>query len=169
MIETSISDELPNRYNEQVGIIREGFSEELDKLRAALKDGKTFLKDLEKRERERTGIKTLRVGFNKVFGYYIEVTKPNLHLVPTDYTRKQTLIPAERYITLELKEHESLVIHAEERIAELENNLFRQICNEVGKSKPEILLAASTIAYLDAICSLGGCRRRIRFLPSDSQ
>ena len=154
LIESSISDELPNRYNEQVGIIREGFSDELDKLRAALKDGKTFLKDLEKRERERTGIKSLRVGFNKVFGYYIEVTKPNLHLVPTDYTRKQTLIPAERYITLELKEYESLVIHAGERVAELENNLFRRICIEVGKSKPEISLAASTIAYLDAICSL---------------
>ena len=154
LIESSISEELPNRYNEKVGIIREGFSDELDKLRAALKDGKTFLKDLEKRERERTGIKSLRVGFNKVFGYYIEVTKPNLHLVPADYTRKQTLIPSERYITLELKEHESLVIHAEERIEELENNLFRRICIEVGKSKPEISLAASTIAYLDAICSL---------------
>ena len=154
LIENSISDELPNRYNEKVGIIREGFSDELDKLRSALKDGKTFLKDFEKRERERTGIKSLRVGFNKVFGYYIEVTKPNLHLVPSDYTRKQTLIPAERYITLELKEHESLVIHAEERIEELENNLFRRICLEVGKSKPEISLAASTIAYLDAICSL---------------
>ena len=109
---------------------------------------------MEKRERERTGIKSLRVGFNKVFGYYIEVTKPNLHLVPSDYTRKQTLIPAERYVTLELKEHESLVIHAEERISELENNLFRQICGEVGKSKPEISFTASTIGYLDAICSL---------------
>ena len=109
---------------------------------------------MEKREREKTGIKSLRVGFNKVFGYYIEVTKPNLHLVPDDYSRKQTLIPAERFITLELKEHESLVIHAQERIAELENNLFRQICSEIGKKRPEILLAASTISYLDAICSL---------------
>ena len=154
LIESSISEELPVRYNEQIGIIREGFSEELDKLRAALKDGKTFLKDLEKRERERTGIKSLRVGFNKVFGYYIEITKSNLHLVPSDYTRKQTLIPSERYITLELKEHESLVIHAEERLSELENNLFRQVCNEVGKYKTEIALSASTIAYLDAVCSL---------------
>ncbi len=154
LIENSISAELPMRYNENVGIIKNGFSEELDKLRSVLKDGKNFLKDLEKRERERTGIKSLRVSFNKVFGYYIEVTKPNLHLVPSDYTRKQTLIPSERYVTLELKEHESMVIHAEERIAELENNLFRQICNEVGKSKPEISLAASTVAYLDAISSL---------------
>jgi DNA mismatch repair protein MutS len=154
LIDSSISEELPSRYAEQVGIIKTGFSEELDKLRHTLKDGKAFLTDLEKRERERTGIKSLRVGFNKVFGYYIEVTKSNLHLVPSDYTRKQTLVPAERFVTLELKEHESLVIHAQERIAELENNLFRQICFEVGKNRAEILLAASTIAYLDSICSL---------------
>ncbi len=154
LIESGISDEIPSRYNEQVGIIRAGFSEDLDKLRQTLKDGKSFLAEMEKRERERTGIKSLRVGFNKVFGYYIEVTKPNLHLVPDDYTRKQTLIPSERYITLELKEHESLVIHAQERISELENSLFRQICAEVGKNRPEILLTASTIAYTDAICSL---------------
>ncbi|MBA2735404.1 MAG: DNA mismatch repair protein MutS [Pyrinomonadaceae bacterium] len=154
LIESSVSAELPARYAEQTGIIKQGFSEELDKLRQILKDGRAFLTELEKRERERTGIKSLRVGFNKVFGYYIEVTKSNLHLVPSDFTRKQTLVPAERYITLELKEHESLVIHAQERIGELENNLFRQICSEVGKNRPEILLAAQTIAYLDSICSL---------------
>jgi DNA mismatch repair protein MutS len=154
LIESAINEELPSRYAEQVGIIRENFSDELDKLRAILKNGKAFLTELEKRERARTGIKSLRVGFNKVFGYYIEVTKSNLHLVPTDYSRKQTLVPAERFVTLELKEHESLVVHAQERIAELENNLFRQICFEVGKNRAEILLAAQTIAYLDAICSL---------------
>jgi DNA mismatch repair protein MutS len=154
LIRAGISNELPSRYSDQVGFIREGFSAELDKLRATLRDGKTFLADLEKRERARTGIKSLRVGFNKVFGYYIEVTKPNLHLIPADFTRKQTLIPSERFVTLELKEHESLVLHAQERIAELENNLFRQICLEVSKQRPQILLAASTIAYLDAICSL---------------
>ncbi len=153
LIESGIADELPTRFVEQTGIIRDGFSEELDKLRQILKDGKGFFADLEKRERERSGIKSLRVGFNKVFGYYIEVTKPNLHLVPKDYTRKQTLLPSERYVTLELKEHESLVLHAQERIAELENNLFRQICAEVGKHRPEILLAANSVAYLDAICS----------------
>jgi DNA mismatch repair protein MutS len=154
LIDSAISEELPVRYSEQTGIIRTGFSEELDKLRQTLKNGKGFLAEMEKRERERTGIKSLRVGFNKVFGYYIEVTKPNLHLVPEDYTRKQTLLPAERFVTLELKEYESLVIHAQERIGELEATLFRQICAEVGKHRPEILLAASTIAYLDAICGL---------------
>jgi DNA mismatch repair protein MutS len=154
LIAAGISEELPARHHEHSGIIKKGFSQELDRLRSTLKDGKGFLAEMEKRERERTGIKSLRVGFNKVFGYYIEVSKSNLHLVPEDYTRKQTLIPAERFITLELKEYESLVIHAQERIAELENNLFRQICGEVGKHRSEILLAASTIAYLDAVCGL---------------
>lgn len=154
LIDSSISEELPMRQTDQVGIIKKGFSEELDKLRESLQNGKGFLAALERRERERTGIKSLRVGFNKVFGYYIEITKSNLHLAPSDYTRKQTLIPAERFVTLELKEHESLVIHAQERIAELENNLFRQICFEVGKARPEILLSAQTVAYLDTICSL---------------
>jgi DNA mismatch repair protein MutS len=154
LIESSISEDLPTRNNEQVGVIKKGFSEELDKLRDNLQNGKEFLAALERRERERTGIKSLRVGFNKVFGYYIEITKSNLHLVPADYSRKQTLIPCERFVTLELKEHESLVLHAQERLAELENNLFRQICLEIGKGRPEILLAAQTIAYTDAICSL---------------
>jgi DNA mismatch repair protein MutS len=154
LIDASISDELPTRNSDQVGIIRKGFSEELDKLRESLQNGKGFLAALERRERERTGIKSLRVGFNKVFGYFIEITKSNLHLVPSDYARKQTLVPCERFITLELKEHESLVIHAQERLEELENNLFRQICFEIGRARPEILLAAQTIAYLDAICSL---------------
>lgn len=154
LIDKAINEELPNRFTEQTGIIRDGFSDELDKLRFTLRNGKDFLAELERRERERTGIKSLRVAYNKVFGYYIEVTKPNLHLVPNDYVRKQTLIPAERFVTFELKEHESLVIHAQERIAELENSLFRQICAEVGKNRPQILLAAQSIAYLDAIISL---------------
>ena len=154
LIATAISDELPVRQTEQTGIIRAGFSEELDKLRATLRDGKDFLAEMERRERERTGIKSLRVAYNKVFGYFIEVTKSNLHLVPGEYVRKQTLIPAERFITLELKEHESLVVHAKERIAELENGLFRQICAEIGKNRRQILLAAATISYLDAISAL---------------
>ena len=154
LIDSAISDELPTRFNDQTGIIRDGYSEELDNLRNKVREGKNFLKDLERRERQRTGIKSLRVGFNKVFGYYIEVSKPNTHLVPKDYQRKQTLIPSERYITLELKEHESFVIHAQERIAELESSLFRRVCTEVGKSRNEILLSSSTIAYLDVIAGL---------------
>ncbi len=163
LIESGIAEELPSKYIEQIGIIRDGFSEELDKLREILRDGKSFLAELEKRERSRTGIKSLRVGFNKVFGYYIEVTKPNLHLVPSDYTRKQTLVPAERYITLELKEHESMVVHASERIIELENILFRQICLEIGKKRPEILLAASSVAFLDVISGLADVADRFDY------
>lgn len=164
LIESSVSEEIPTRNAEQIGIIRQGFSEELDKLRATLKDGKGFLAEMERRERMRTGIKSLRVGFNKVFGYYIEVTKSNLHLVPDDYTRKQTLIPAERFVTLELKEYESLVVHAQERVAELEATLFRQICNEVGKNRNQILLAASTIAYLDAIGGLADAADEFQYI-----
>jgi DNA mismatch repair protein MutS len=163
LIESTISDDLPTRNSDQFGIIKQGYSEELDKLRESLQNGKSFLAELERRERERTGIKSLRVGFNKVFGYFIEITKSNLHLVPSEYTRKQTLIPAERYVTLELKEHESLVLHAQERISELENNLFRQICSEVGKARPEILLAAKTIAYLDTICALAEAADELDF------
>ena len=153
LIGKAISDELPTRH-EQGRVIREGYSEELDRLRTLLSEGKTFLAEMEQRERARTGIKSLRVGFNKVFGYFIEVTRPNLHLIPQDYTRKQTLVQGERFITLELKEHESLVMNAQERVVELEASLFRQVCVEIGRSRDEILLAASSIAYLDAIASL---------------
>jgi DNA mismatch repair protein MutS len=152
LIRKAICDELPRR-SEHVGVIREGFSEELDRLRALLRDGRTYLAQMEQRERARTGIKSLRVGYNKVFGHFIEVTRPNLHLVPAEYTRKQTLAQSERFITLELKEHESLVMNAQERILELEASLFRQVCIEIGKSRADILSAAHTIAYLDTVAS----------------
>lgn len=153
LIRQAIPDEL-SRRSQQTGIIREGFSEELDQLRKMLRDGKNYLAEMEQRERARTGIKSLRVGYNKVFGHFIEVTRPNLHLVPADYTRKQTLAASERFVTLELKEFESLVVNAQERIAELETSLFRRVCTDIGKSREEILTAAGSIAYLDATASL---------------
>ncbi|HEY0100175.1 MAG TPA: DNA mismatch repair protein MutS, partial [Pyrinomonadaceae bacterium] len=152
VIREAIADELPKR-GEGRGIIRAGYSDELDKLRELLRNGKTYLAEMEQRERARTGIKSLRVGYNKVFGHYIEVTRPNLHLVPESYTRKQTLAQAERFVTLELKEHESLVVNAQERIGELETNIFRQICAEIGRSRDEILAAASVVAHLDVVAS----------------
>lgn len=164
LIESSISEDLPMRVNEQVGVIKKGFSQELDKLRVTHDDGKGFLAEMEIRERQRTGIKNLRVAYNKVFGYFIEITKSNLHLVPTNYIRKQTLVPAERFVTLELKEHESLVLHAQERLEELENSLFRQICQEVGKNRQQILLAASTVAYLDAITGLADVADELNYV-----
>ncbi len=151
LTERALSDELTARVTQ--GIIRADFSEELDSLRTLLRDGKRTLADMETRERARTGIRSLRVGYNKVFGYYIEITRPNLHLAPADYTRKQTLVSAERFITLELKEHETLVSNARERIEELEASLFRQLCAEVGNARAEIAGAAAMLAYLDCISS----------------
>ncbi len=152
-IRSAVNDDLPRR-GDNAGVIREGYSEELDSLRSLLRNGKTFLAEMEQRERARTGIKSLRVGYNKVFGYFIEVTKPNLHLVPAGYTRKQTLAASERFVTLELKEHESLVLNAQERITELEAGIFRQVCAEIGHARDEMLAAASTLAHLDAVASL---------------
>jgi DNA mismatch repair protein MutS len=159
LIRSAVNDEPPTR-GEQAGIIREGFNGELDSLRAMLRDGKSFLAEMEQRERARTGIKSLRVGYNKVFGYFIEVTRPNLHLVPATYSRKQTLAASERYITLELKEHESLVLNAQDRIGELEMSLFRHVCAEIGRSRDELLGAASTLAHLDAVASFAHSAER---------
>ncbi|HYP01527.1 MAG TPA: DNA mismatch repair protein MutS, partial [Pyrinomonadaceae bacterium] len=163
IIREAIADELPKR-SEGRGIIRAGFSDELDKLRELLRNGKTYLAEMEQRERARTGIKSLRVGYNKVFGHYIEVTRPNLHLVPASYTRKQTLAQAERFVTLELKEHESLVVNAQERIGELETNIFRQVCAEIGKSRDEILAAASSIAHLDVVASFAEVAAEFKYV-----
>jgi DNA mismatch repair protein MutS len=114
------------------GVIRPGFSAELDNIVAASRDAKAWVADLEKRERERTGIKNLKVGYNKVFGYYLEVTKANADRVPEAYIRKQTLVNAERYITPELKEYEALILNAQERLADLEERIYRQVLEQVA-------------------------------------
>ncbi len=139
---------------EEGGVIRTGFSEELDKLRQSSKNAKQYLADLERKERERTGIKSLKVGFNKVFGYYIEVSKPNLSQVPQDYIRKQTLVNGERFFTPELKEYESLILNAQDRIAELEGQLFRQVCGQLSADAERIASSASALAAIDAFSSL---------------
>jgi len=136
------------------GVIRQGFSEELDSLRQTSRNAKQYLADLERKERERTGIKSLKVGFNKVFGYYIEVSKSNLPQVPQDYIRKQTLVGGERFFTPELKEYESLILNAQDRIAELEAQLFRQVCHQVGASGERISASANALADMDVFCSL---------------
>jgi DNA mismatch repair protein MutS len=139
---------------EQGGVIRQGFSEELDNLRSSSRNAKQYLADLEKTEREKTGIKSLKVGFNKVFGYYIEVSKPNLAQVPPEYIRKQTLVNGERFFTPELKEYESLILNAQDRISELESQLFRQVCRQVGADSERISAAAGALASIDAFSSL---------------
>jgi DNA mismatch repair protein MutS len=118
------------------------------------KNGKQYLANLERQERERTGIKSLKVGFNKVFGYYIEISKSNLAQVPQDYIRKQTLVGGERFFTPELKEYESLILNAQERIAELEASLFRQICHQVGAAGELILAVANAVAKVDVFSGL---------------
>ncbi len=152
LISRAIADE-PGDF-EQGGVIREGFSPELDEIRHSSKDAKQYLAGLEQRERQRTGIKSLKVGYNRVFGYYIEVSRTNLSLVPSDYIRKQTLAEAERFFTPELKEYESLILNAQEKIADLEAAIFRQVCQQIGAAGEQILATARAIAQIDVFCSL---------------
>lgn len=135
-------------------LIRDGYNENLDDLRSASRGGKEWIRNLETSERKKTGIKSLKVGFNRVFGYYIEVTNPNLHLVPDEYQRKQTLTNAERYITPELKEKEALVLGADERIADLEYELFLEIREDVREHISIIQGNAQALAALDVLQSL---------------
>jgi len=139
---------------EQGGVIKEGFSPELDEIRRNSRQAKQYLAGLEQRERQRTGIKSLKVGYNRVFGYYIEVSRANLSLVPPDYIRKQTLAEAERFFTPELKEYESLILNAQEKIADLETAIFRQICQQISAVGGQILATARAIAQIDVLSSL---------------
>ncbi|RIK35610.1 MAG: DNA mismatch repair protein MutS [Chloroflexi bacterium] len=136
------------------GIIRPGFSAELDDLVARSRHAKDWIADLERTERERLDIKSLKVGYNKVFGYYIEVTNPHAHKVPADYIRKQTLTNAERYITPELKEYETLVLNADERRLEIEQQLFHDLCRQVSDAADRLLQLAHILAELDLFAAL---------------
>lgn len=136
-------------------VIRPGFSSELDSVRNAARDAQRYMASLERQERKRTGIRSLKVGYNKVFGYYIEVSKPNLQRVPDDYVRRQTLVGGERFITSEMKEYESRILSAQDRIAEMESALFRQICRQVADVAVPILAAADSMAHVDVFASLG--------------
>ena len=153
LIEKAIQ-EAPATPPGEGGVIREGFSPELDEIRSASQNAKEYIAGLERKERERTGIRSLRVGYNRVFGYYIEVSRSNLSQVPQDYMRRQTLVGGERFITPELKEYESLVLNAQEHISELEVTLFRQVCQQTGQQAPRILETAEAIARVDVLSSL---------------
>ena len=153
LLSRAITEEPPAVLSKP-GVIRPGFSAELDGVQATARDAKTWITDLERSERKRTGIKKLKVGFNKVFGYYLEVTKANAVTVPENYIRKQTLVNAERYITPELKEYEALVLNADERQLEIENRLFRQVCEQVSSVAPRLLELAAGLAHLDVVCGL---------------
>ena len=153
LLDRALREDAPATLREG-GIIKEGFSKELDELREAAAQGKEWIAEMENRERLRTGIKSLKIGYNAVFGYYIEVTKPNLRLVPKDYIRKQTLVNAERFITEPLKELEAKVLGAEERMAELEYEIFVSLRDEVVRRAEEVLQVARAVAELDALQSL---------------
>ncbi len=152
LIDKTIVEEPPVSVKEG-GLIKKGFDEEVDKLKTATTEGKNWIIQLEVREREQTGIKGLKVGFNKVFGYYIEVTKSNLSLVPDRYIRKQTLTTGERYITEELKNLENQILGAEEKVVNLEYDIFVKVRDQIEAQIERIQKTAEIIATLDALSS----------------
>ena len=149
-IELIIDAEAPFSVREG-GIIKDGYNSELDELRKVSKLGKDFILEIEQREKERTGIKGLKIKYNKVFGYFIEVTKANEHLVPEDYIRKQTLVNSERYIVPDLKEYEEKVITAKSKIEALEYELFKQLTSEIKEHIDSLYKLANRIANLDIV------------------
>ncbi len=153
LIQSSIQEEPPISVREG-DIIKDGYNEEVDRLRSAKTQGKSWLADVEAKEREKTGIKNLRIKYNKVFGYYLEVTNSFKDQVPDYYVRKQTLTNAERYITPELKELEDTILGAEDRLVSLEYELFRQVRQQIGDNVLRILKTAKAIAKLDVFASL---------------
>jgi DNA mismatch repair protein MutS len=163
LIEKGIVDSPPISLREG-GIIRDGYSIEVDDLRKISTKGKSFLSELEMKEKNRTGISSLRVGYNRVFGYYIEVTNANLHMVPDDYIRKQTLVGGERFITPELKEYESKILGAEEKLKNLEYHIFQNILVEVNKESSLLLKTAHAIAIIDFLSSLAVTAKRYNYV-----
>jgi len=153
LIAEAIADE-PSSSLSEGNVIKRGFSEELDNLRLASQNAKQYLANLERQEQEKTGIKSLKVGYNRVFGYYIEVSKPNLPQVPQHYIRKQTLVGGERFFTPELKEYESMILNARDRIGELESDLFHRVCRQVATASERILALADALANIDVFSSL---------------
>jgi DNA mismatch repair protein MutS len=153
LIETSLSDDPPASANDP-GIIRAGYAPELDELRAIRHSGKGFIASMEARERQKTGISSLKVKFNQVFGYFIEVTNANQHLVPANYVRKQTLVNCERFVTEELQQYEEKVLGAEERIALLEKELYVQVRKAVAVQGLRVQATARLLGELDVYASL---------------
>lgn len=153
LIEAAIIEEPPLAIKDG-GIIKDGYNEEVDKLRTAKTEGKTWLAQLEAKERENTGIKNLKIKFNRVFGYYLEVTNSYQDLVPVTWSRKQTLANAERYITPELKELEDLILGAEDKLFSLEYNLYCEVRDKIAREVKRIQLTAKSIAQVDVFSSL---------------
>lgn len=171
LIEKAIVEEPPVSLKDG-GIIREGFNAELDELRSISKEGKGYLARLEAKEKERTGISSLKIRYNKVFGYYLEITKTNLHLVPEDYIRKQTLSNAERFITPELKEYETKILGADEKIVAMEHDLFVAAREEAAGYSARLRDTSEALAVIDALLSLAHAADRYDYcrpVVNDSQ
>ena len=163
LLDRSIEEEPPITVREG-GIIKTGFDEDIDHLREARTKGKQWLMDLEAEDRERTGIKNLRIKYNKVFGYYFEVTNSFKDLVPEDYMRKQTLVGSERYTTVRLKELEDTILNAEDKLNTLEYDRFCEVRDRIGAQIERIQKAARAIALLDVYCSLSLVAERYRYV-----
>ena len=152
IIDDSINEDAPFSVREG-GIIKSGYSQELDEIRNIMNSGKDFLLDIEQREREATGIRNMRIKFNKVFGYFIEITKSNLNMVPEHYIRKQTLSNSERYITPELKKYEDTIINSKAKIEDLEYHLFKEVSRKVKEHRKILSKLAERLAYIDVMVS----------------
>ena len=152
LIEKSILDDAPFSVREG-GIIKSGYNDELDEIHKIMNNGKDYLLEIEAREKEATGIKNMKIKYNKVFGYFIEITKSNLEMVPESYIRKQTLSNAERFITPELKKYEDTIINSKARIEEMEYYLFKEISAKIKEEKATLTKLAEKLAYLDVIIS----------------
>ena len=163
LIGQAIADDPPLSVGDG-NVIRQGFSPDLDEVRGASRNAQDYIARLEQKERERTGIKSLKVGYNRVFGYYIEISNANLDLAPDDYVRRQTLVGGERFITPEMKEYESLILNAQDRISEIEGALFRQVCQQVAGYAEPILRTARAIANIDAFSSLAEVASRYGYV-----
>lgn len=163
VINDAICDEPPFTIKEG-GLIKEGYSEELDNLKDSIKDGKFWISNLEASERERTGIKNLKVGYNKVFGYYLEVTRSYYDMIPENYIRKQTLANAERFITPELKDMESLVLNAEAKINQMEYEIFTAVREHIESFIAIIQGTSAAIAALDVLCSFAHVSEKLGYV-----
>ena len=145
-------------------VVRAGFSEELDRLRLITRDVRRFVAELEAGERERTGIKSLKVGYSRVFGYYIEVSKANAGLAPEHYERRQSLVNGERYSTQQLREYETQILSAKDRAQELETAIYRQVCAQVSAAAAQVLATAEALAELDVACGLADAAARYAYV-----
>ena len=153
LIEAAIAEDAPAMIGEG-DAIREGFDEELDETRSLAREARAHIARIESEAREQTGIKSLKVGYNKVFGYYIEVSRSNLHLVPSEFERRQTLVNGERFVTQQLKELEARILTARERIGELERSIFRRVCGEVAEQGERIMASARALGEIDSLAGL---------------